>query len=373
MRAAVLRNTGDEKLEILDNVEANPPGPTDVTIKIEATGVCHSDLHAMNGDLPQGAPFVPGHEGAGIISAVGSAVTDLKVGDHVIVAWSPPCGKCNQCVERKSPHLCVMIQFAIAGLPRFSMKPVKVGADGAEGDEGDQQLYGMAGFGTFAEYLTVPQEGAIKIPDDVPFDIASLIGCGVSTGVGAAINTAKVTPGSSVVVFGCGGVGISAIQGARVAGAATIVAVDLIDAKLEMAKQFGATHACKPDDLAALQAQLTGDGFDYAFEAIGIPATMRAAYDAVRRGGTAVIIGAGKGTAEVSFNAFELFFMEKTLMGSYYGSVDVRTDFHRLLRLWKAGQLDLEGMISKRMKIDEINDAFTAMKNGEVIRTVITF
>ena len=179
MRAAVLRNTGDEKLEIVDNVEANPPGPTDVTIKIEATGVCHSDLHAMNGDLPQGAPFVPGHEGAGIISAVGSAVTDLRVGDHVIVAWSPPCGKCNQCVERKSPHLCVMIQFAIAGLPRFSMKPVKVGADGAEGDEGDQQLYGMAGFGTFAEYLTVPQEGAIKIPDDVPFDIASLIGCGL--------------------------------------------------------------------------------------------------------------------------------------------------------------------------------------------------
>jgi S-(hydroxymethyl)glutathione dehydrogenase/alcohol dehydrogenase len=359
MRAAVLRNTGDEKLEIVDNVEPIPPGPNDVTIKIEATGVCHSDLHAMNGDLPQGAPFVPGHEGAGVISAVGSAVTDLRVGDHVIVAWSPPCGKCNQCVERKAPHLCVMIQFSIAGLPRFS--------------QGDQQLFGMAGFGTFAEYLTVPQEGAIKIPDDIPFDIASLIGCGVSTGVGAAINTAKVRPGSSVVVFGCGGVGISAIQGARVAGAATIVAVDLVDAKLDTALKFGATHACKPDDLAALQAELTGDGFDYAFEAIGIPTTMRAAYDAVHRGGTAVIIGAGKMTAEVSFNAFELFFSEKTFMGSYYGSVDVRNDFHRLLRLWKAGQLDLEGMISKRMKIDEINDAFTAMKNGEVIRTVITF
>jgi len=359
MRAAVLRNTGDEKLEIVNDVEALPPGPTDVTIKIEATGVCHSDLHAMNGDLPQGAPFVPGHEGAGVITAVGDAVTGLEVGDHVIVAWSPPCGKCNNCVERKAPHLCIMIQFAIAGSPRFS--------------QGDQQLFGMAGFGTFAEYLTVPQEGAIKIPKDIPFDIASLIGCGVSTGVGAAINTAKVTPGSSVVVFGCGGVGISAIQGARVAGAAVIVAVDLVDAKLETAKQFGATHACKPDDLPALQAELTGDGFDYAFEAIGIPVTMRAAYDAVHRGGTACIIGAGSGAAQVSFNAFELFFSEKNLMGSYYGSVDVRSDFHRLLRLWKAGQLDLEGMISKRMKIDEINEAFTAMKNGEVIRTVITF
>jgi S-(hydroxymethyl)glutathione dehydrogenase/alcohol dehydrogenase len=359
MRAAVLRNTGDQKLEIVDDVELLPPGPTDVTVKIEATGVCHSDLHAMNGSLPQGAPFVPGHEGAGIITAVGSAVTGLGVGDHVVIAWSPPCGKCNSCVDRKAPHLCVMIQFAIAGSPRFQ--------------QGADMLFGMAGFGTFAEYLVVPQEGAIKIDDDIPFEIASLIGCGVSTGVGAAINTAKVKPGSTVVVFGCGGVGISAIQGARLAGAAVIVAVDLVDAKLETAKRFGATHAVNPDGLPALQAQLTGDGFDYAFEAIGLPVTMRAAYDAVHRGGTACIIGAGAMDAIVSFNGFELFFNEKTLVGSYYGSVDVRSDFHRLLRLWKAGQLDLEGMISKRMKIDEINDAFTAMRNGEVIRTVITF
>lgn len=359
MRAALLHETGDEKLEIVDDMEVLPPGPTDVTIKIEATGVCHSDLHAMNGSLPQGAPFVPGHEGAGIISEVGDAVTDLAVGDHVIVAWSPPCGKCNNCVERKQPHLCVMIQFAIAGTPKFK--------------RGDTDVYGMAGTGTFAEYLTVPQEAAIKIDDDVPFEIASLIGCGVSTGVGAAINTAKVKPGSTVVVFGCGGVGISAIQGAKVAGAAIIVAVDLVDAKLEMAKEFGATHACKPDALGPLQAELTGDGFDYAFEAIGLPQTMRAAFDAVRRGGTACVIGVGAMDKEVSFNGFELFFSEKNFMGSYYGSVDVRSDFHKLLRLWKAGQLDLEGMISKRMKIDEINDAFDAMKKGEVIRTVITF
>ena len=227
--------------------------------------------------------------------------------------------------------------------------------------------------GTFAEYLTLPQEAAIKIDDDIPFEIASLIGCGVSTGVGAAINTAKVKPGSSVVVFGCGGVGISAIQGAHVAGAAIIVAVDLVDQKLETAKTFGATHACKPDDLAALQAELTGDGFDYAFEAIGLPVTMRAAFDAVRRGGTACIIGVGAMDKEVSFNGFELFFSEKTFMGSYYGSVDVRSDFHKLLRLWKAGQLNLEGMITTTMKLDDINEAFDAMKRGEVIRQVITF
>ncbi|NLV56027.1 MAG: Zn-dependent alcohol dehydrogenase [Acidimicrobiales bacterium] len=359
MRAAVLNNLGDDKLEVVDDVEVAPPGPGEVTINVKATGVCHSDLHAIEGSLPQPAPFVPGHEGAGVISAVGEGVTGLAVGDHVIVAWSPPCGKCVSCVERKEPHLCVMIQFTIAAQSRFK--------------RGDTDVFGMAGTGTFAEYLTVPQEAAIKIDDDVPFEIASLIGCGVSTGVGAAINTAKVEPGSSVVVFGCGGVGISAIQGARVAGAATIVAVDLVDDKLEQAKHFGATHACKPDDLAALQAELTGDGFDYAFEAIGLPVTMRAAFDAVRRGGTAVIIGVGAADKEVSFNGFELFFSEKTFMGSYYGSVDVRSDFHKLLKLWKAGQLDLEGMISRRMGLDEINDAFDALKKGEVIRQVITF
>jgi S-(hydroxymethyl)glutathione dehydrogenase/alcohol dehydrogenase len=359
MRAAVLQTTGDEKLELVDDIESLPPGPTDVVIKIEATGVCHSDLHAMNGALPQGAPFVPGHEGAGVITEVGSDVTDLAVGDHVIVAWSPPCGKCNNCVERKQPHLCVMIQFAIAGLPRFK--------------RGDADVFGMAGTGTFAEHLTVPQEAAIKIDDDIPFEIASLIGCGVSTGVGAAINTAKVKPGSSVVVFGCGGVGISAIQGARIAGAAIIVAVDLLDEKLETAKKFGATHACKPDDLAALQAELTGDGFDYAFEAIGVPAVMRQAFDATRRGGTVCVIGVGPMDQHVELNAFEIFFSEKNFTGSYYGSVDVRSDFHRLLRLWKAGQLDLDGMITSRMKIDEINEAFDILKRGEAIRTVITF
>ena len=231
----------------------------------------------------------------------------------------------------------------------------------------------MAGTGTFAESLTVPQQAAIKIDDDVPFDIASLIGCGVTTGVGAVLNTAKVTPGSSVVVFGCGGVGISAIQGARIAGAGTIVAVDLVADKLERAKGFGATHAVQPDELEALSTELTGDGFDFAFEAIGLPATMRASYDAIRRGGTACIVGVGKLDEFVQFSAFELFFSEKNLVGSYYGSADVRTDFHKLLGYWKDGSLDLDGMISRRIELDEINDAFAAMQRGEVIRQVISF
>ncbi len=214
----------------------------------------------------------------------------------------------------------------------------------------------------------------IKIDDDVPFDVASLIGCGVMTGVGAAINTAKVTPGSSVVVFGCGGVGISVIQGARIAGASEIVAVDLNPDKHATAKSFGATHACTPDDLVELRTEITGgEGFDYAFEAIGLPVTMRAAYDATRRGGTTVIVGVGRAEQEVTFNAFELFFDEKRMTGSYYGSADVRTDFHRMIRLWRAGRLDLEAMITRRISIDEINDAMGALARGEVIRQVITF
>jgi S-(hydroxymethyl)glutathione dehydrogenase / alcohol dehydrogenase len=360
MRAALLRNIGDHDLEVRDDVELVDVGPGEVRVKIEATGVCHSDLSCMNGTIPQPPPAVLGHEGAGVVAEVGDGVASVAVGDHVIVAWSPPCGHCSFCVGRKQPNLCSNIQMIMGGTPHFRL--------------GGDPVFGMAGAGTFAEEVILPQEGVVKIDDDVPLEIASLIGCGVMTGVGAAINTAKVTPGSSVVVFGCGGVGISVIQGARVAGASEIVAVDLNPDKLEQAKAFGATHGCAPDEVDSLKASITGgDGFDFAFEAIGLPATMRASYDAVRRGGTACIVGVGKLDEFVQFSAFELFFSEKTLVGSYYGSADVRSDFHRLLNLWKNGRLDLDAMISRRIKLDEINDAFEAMRRGEVIRQVISF
>jgi S-(hydroxymethyl)glutathione dehydrogenase/alcohol dehydrogenase len=220
----------------------------------------------------------------------------------------------------------------------------------------------------------MPEQGVVKIDPETPHEVASLVGCGVMTGVGAALNTAKVTPGSSVVVFGCGGVGISAIQGAKVAGASEIVAVDLVDSKLEDAQRFGATHAVKPDGLGSAQQEITGgDGFDFAFEAIGLPLTMRSAYDATRRGGTTCIIGVGAPTEMVSFSAFELFFQEKTLMGSYYGSADVRSDFARMLNLWRNGRLDLEGMVTKKIAIDDVNEAVADLKAGTVIRSVITF
>ncbi|HEY8547462.1 MAG TPA: Zn-dependent alcohol dehydrogenase [Acidimicrobiales bacterium] len=360
MRAAVLRNVGDDELEIRDDVELVDISPGQVKVKIEATGVCHSDVSGMSGVIPQPVPFVPGHEGAGTVVAVGDGVTNVKEGDHVIVAWSPPCGQCSMCVKHHSPHLCVNIQFSAGAVPNFRI-------DGSP-------VFGFAGTGTFAEEILLPHQAAIKVADDVPFEIASLVGCGVMTGVGAALNTAKVAPGSSVVVFGCGGVGIAAIQGAKVAGAAEIVAVDLVDQKLEDAKRFGATHAVKPDDLNDAKNEITGgDGFDYAFEAIGNPTTMRAAFDAVRRGGTTCIVGVGRADAQVSFNAFELFFAEKTFVGSYYGSADVRSDFDRVLGLWKAGRLDLEGMITRKIAIDDVNDAVQTLKAGEAIRQVISF
>lgn len=357
MKAAVLTELNKD-LEIRDDVGLIDLGTDDVHVQLVSSGVCHSDVSAQNGTIPSGTPCVLGHEGAGIVKEVGSGVTDLKAGDHIIVSFTPACRKCKMCLRGES-NLCEAMG-AMASTPRFLI-------DG-------QPVAGFTGCGTFAEEMIIPEAAAVKVADDIPLDVVSLVGCGVTTGVGAAINTADIRPGTSVVVFGAGGVGISAIQGARIAGAAEIVAVDMIDAKLEMAKKFGATHAVKPEDLEGAKLEVTaGEGFDYALECIGRPETIRGSFDAVRRGGTAVIVGVGKMTEMVQFSAFELFFNEKNLKGSMYGSANVRTDFDRLLRLWKQGKLDLEGMISRRIKVDEVNEAFRAMQAGEVIRSVISF
>lgn len=358
MRGAVLRNVG-EALEIRDDLELDDPGPGEVRVRIAASGVCHSDLSLQDGTIPHPMPCVPGHEGAGEVVALGAGVTDLAEGDHVIISWVPPCGRCAACLGGQ-PNLCTAI-----GLGSMPSPHLKIGAD---------VVFAGIGTATFADETVVPATAAIKIPRDVPFDIASLIGCGVMTGVGAAINTAKVRPGSSVAVIGCGGVGVNVIQGARIAGAAEIVAVDVVDQKLEWAKQFGATHAVRPDALPTTSNELTGGaGFDYVFEVIGRPETIRSAWDVTRRGGTTVVVGAGRLDAQVSFSAFELFYSEKALLGCVYGSADVRTDFHRLLRLWRSGRLDLEGLISRRIDLADINEAFAAMQRGEVIRTVVQY
>lgn len=357
MRAAVLHSIDDEKIDIRDDVVAVGPGPGQVRIRVRAAGVCHSDLSARTGALPQPMPAILGHEAAGDVIAVGDGVTDLAVGDRVIANWLPPCGSCPSCL-RGEPYLCMTHVIAAYIEPRFLV--------------GDTPAFGFGGCGAFAEEMVVPQQGAVKIAADVPYEVAALVGCGVMTGAGAVINTARVEPGATVAVIGCGGVGIAAIQGARLSGAAVIVGVDTAESKHEAARRFGATHAVHPDQLPGLLAELTGgEGVDYAFEVVGIPQTIRAAWAAARRGGTVVIVGAGRADVQVEFTPFELLFDGKKMVGSLYGSADVRRDYARLLGLWRAGRLDLEGMITQRLKLEDLNHALAALGQGDVVRQII--
>ncbi|MFF1381005.1 Zn-dependent alcohol dehydrogenase [Streptomyces sp. NPDC058308] len=358
MRAAVLHETGQDKLEVLDDVETAGFGPGKVKIRVRATGLCHSDISAMNGVLPQPAPFIPGHEGAGEIIDVGDGVTGLAQGDRVLLCWLPACGTCPAC-KRGQTQLC-LAGFMNAGTPNFKRS----------GDHSD--VFGFAGTGTFAEEVVVDVGCAVPIPDDVPFDIAALIGCGVTTGLGAAVNTADVAVGSSVAVIGCGGVGICAIQGARLKGAAQIVAVDPVASRREAALKFGATEAVSPDGLADAKQRITaGEGFDYVFEVVGKSVTTRTAYEATRRGGTMCVVGAGAMDDHLQFNMFELFFDEKRILPSMYGGGDVLTSYERAIALWRAGRIDLAGLITHRVQLAEVNEALEQMRTGVALRTCI--
>jgi S-(hydroxymethyl)glutathione dehydrogenase/alcohol dehydrogenase len=357
MKAAILWELNKE-LDVRDDVELTDVGPGEVRVQLVSSGVCHSDLSAQNGTIPSGAPCVLGHEGAGVVREVGEGVSDVKAGDPIILSFVPACRKCKACLRGES-QLCETM-FSMAATPHFVV-------DG-------QTIPGFTGCGTFAEEMIVPENAVVAVDPEIPLDVVSLIGCGVTTGVGAAINTAGVRPGSSVAVIGCGGVGIAAIQGARIAGAAEIVAIDPVESKHELAKKFGATHAVKPEDIEGVKNEVTGgEGFDYTLECVGHPTTIRQCYDLARRGGTAVVVGVGRSEEQVQFSAFELFYGDKSLKGSMYGSANVRVEFHRLLRLWKNGKLDLEGMITRRIAIEDVNEAFRAMQAGEVIRSVIDF
>ncbi|KOG66976.1 molecular chaperone GroES [Streptomyces griseoflavus] len=359
MRAAIQHQTGQEKLEVLDGIEAVGFGPGKVRIRIRATGLCHSDLSAMSGVLPQPAPFVPGHEGAGEITEVGEGVQGLAAGDRVLMCWLPACGTCPSC-KRGQTQLC-LAGFMNAGTPNFR----RPGADPSD-------VFGFAGTGTFAEEVVVAANCAVPIPDDVPYEIAALIGCGVTTGLGAAMNTARVEPGASVAVIGCGGVGISAVQGARVCGAAQIVAVDPVAARREAALRFGATEAVAPEELADAKQRVTaGEGFDYVFEVVGKSATARTAYEATRRGGTLCVVGAGAMDDHFQVNMFELFFDEKRILPSLYGGGDVLRSYERAISLWRAGRIDLAGLITHRVRLTEINEALEQMRTGVALRTCI--
>ncbi|MFJ6214827.1 alcohol dehydrogenase catalytic domain-containing protein [Streptomyces sp. NPDC092296] len=357
MRAAVLHEIGHRTLDVRDDVETAPLGPDGVRVRLRAAGLCHSDLSAMSGVLPQPAPFVPGHEGAGEVLEVGADVTGVAPGDRVVLCWMPSCGDCPHC-RRGQGQLCTL------GLGRLRTPGFRFA--------GGTGLYGFYSVGAFAEETVVAADSVIKVPADVPFEVAALVGCGVTTGVGAVVNTARVEPGASVAVLGCGGVGVAAIQGARLCGAARIVAVDPVASRRERALAFGATEAVAPEELRDAGKRLTEGGFDQVFEVVGRSDTVRAAYDAARRGGAVVVVGAGSREDRVAFDLGELFFNEKRILPSLYGGGEVRRTVGLVLRLWRAGRLDLEGMVTHRVPLAAVNDALAQMRSGESLRTVVT-
>ena len=357
MRAAIFTGT-DQPLSVEDVTPA-PPGPRDVVVDIAASGVCHSDLSLVRGYLPLPPPIIGGHEGTGRVVEGGSEVTRVQVGDRVVASFVPACGTCWYCLHEES-NLC---DYEIPAL----LAPRAARSDGAT-------CMAFTGLGTFAEAMTVNESSVVKIESDVPDAQLALIGCGVTTGVGAALNTAKVEPGSSVAVIGCGGVGQAVVQGARIAGAARIIAIDPVALKRDAAAKVGATDMVDPGDGDPVLQVMTltgGRGADYAFEVIGLPETVMQAYAMARKGGTAVVVGMARADAQITLSPFDIFYAEKRILGSKYGSAQVRRDFQRFVDLIETGRLDTESMVSRTIGLDDVNDAFRAMDAGEVIRSVI--
>ena len=358
MRAAVFVETGGPL--VIEDLEPAPPGPRDVIVQLGASGVCHSDLSLKNGYVGIMPGTVLGHEGAGTIIEVGGEVSHLKKGDHIVASFIPACGVCYFCLRDQS-HLCDT-EFNVMMAMR-----------GKRPDQTDYMT--MTGLGTFAETMTCDQSSIVKVETDVPDEQLALIGCGVTTGVGAALNTAGVEPGSTVAIIGLGGVGQSVLQGCRIAGAGRIIAVDPVELKRKTAEQLGATDLVDTnagDPVEQIKALTSGRGVDYAFEVIGLPETTLQAYNMIRKGGTAVMVGMTRAEAEVTIPTFDLFFNEKTLKGCKYGSGQVRRDFQRFADLIETGRLDTAAMVSRTVGLDDVNEAFRAMEAGEVIRSVIT-
>jgi S-(hydroxymethyl)glutathione dehydrogenase/alcohol dehydrogenase len=361
VKAAVLYNFGEPlKVESLD---LRAPSADEVVVKLGASGVCHSDLSVQQAKLPFPPPVVLGHEGAGTVEEVGKDVRHLKPGDHVVLSWVENCGRCHFCVAGHA-HLCdAMMASMMSGGELVFQK------DGV-------QIARMAGVASFAERTVVRGNAAIKIPDDIPFDRACLVGCGVMTGVGAAVNTAKVQPGDTVAVFGCGGVGLNVIQGAVLCGASRVIAVDLSPAKLELAKTFGATDVVNgkdgnaPDQIRSLTGGL---GVDFAFEVIGVPAVITEAYFSLKRGGKVIVVGVPPMGEMVQIPGQMIALEEKSIVGSLYGSANMKRDMPRLIELYQRKKLKLDELVSKRIKLEDVNAAFADMEKGAVARSVIVF
>jgi S-(hydroxymethyl)glutathione dehydrogenase/alcohol dehydrogenase len=361
MKAAVLNEIpGDLAVE---DIDIDDPGQGEVLIRTAYAGLCHSDLHFMDGQWTRLAlPAVMGHESAGVVEAVGPGVDYVSPGDHVITCLSIFCGRCEHCLTGH-PNRC---QGQAA-----SSRP-----EGAEPRlrRGDREVAQFARLGGFAEQMLVHENAVVKIRDDMPLDKASLIGCGVTTGVGAVFKTARIEPGSTVCVVGAGGIGLSAVQGARIAGAGRVIAVDMGKAKLETAQVCGATDvidAAEVDDLVAAVKELTGGGVDYAFEAIGLKDTVEQVCRMTRVGGTSVIIGMMPQGQKFEVTGHELFMLEKTIKGSMMGSNAFRVDMTRYCDLYLDGRLLLDEMISQTIPLEEINDGYELMRNRAANRTVI--
>ncbi|MGD9752585.1 MAG: Zn-dependent alcohol dehydrogenase [Acidimicrobiia bacterium] len=360
MKAAVLREAPGA-LQIED-VSHDKPGPREVLVRTVAAGLCHSDLHFMEALYPHPLPAVLGHESAGVVEAVGDQVTYVQPGDHVITCLSVYCGNCENCL---SGHL------AICDDKNSTNRPASAAPRLHKGDEPLQQFLYMS---SFAERMLVHEHGVVKIRKDMPLDRAALIGCGVTTGIGAVLNTAKVEPGATVAVIGCGGIGLNAVQGAALAGASRIIAVDLNPMKLELAKTFGATDVVNGSDGDPVKQvrELTKGGVHYAFEAIGLKVAAEQAFGMLRRGGTACVIGMIPVGQKVEVPGYELL-SEKRLMGSNMGSNRFRIDMPRYIDFYLDGRLKLDELVSARIKLEDINEGFANMKAGSVARSVIVF
>jgi S-(hydroxymethyl)glutathione dehydrogenase / alcohol dehydrogenase len=355
VRAAVLRSCpGDLTVE---PIEVGAIGPREVLIRTAAAGLCHSDLHMLEGKYRHPVPVVMGHESAGVIEAVGDQVTYLKAGDHVITCLSMFCGHCEFCLTGKT-YLCRSPETKRADRLR-------------SGDENVQQ---MTGLGSFAEEMLVHENACVKIREDMPLDVACLIGCGVMTGIGAAWNTAQVRPGDTVAVIGCGGIGLNVIQGAYVAGAGRIIAVDRLESKLKMAEHFGATDTIDASDGTAVQQvmEMTAGGVQHAFEAIGLHETAEQAFSMLRGDGGAYVIGMIPLGDSVSVPGVS-FLSERRISGAMMGSNHFRVDMPRIIDLYLQGRLKLDELVSARISLDEVNAGFATLKTGELARNVIVF
>jgi S-(hydroxymethyl)glutathione dehydrogenase/alcohol dehydrogenase len=360
VKAAALRGAGAEF--VIEDLRLRDLGAHDVQVRVAASGVCRSDLSIQDGTIPHPLPAVLGHEGAGVVVATGDEVTTVGVGDHVVLAWVAPCRACFFCL-RGHPELCEH------GLDHAFASPYATASDGTP-------FLAAFGTATFGEQTIVPERACVKIDSDFPLELAALVGCGVVTGVGAVRNSAHVEPGASVAVIGCGGVGLAAIQGARLAGAASIIAIDRVAAKFDFAKRCGATDVVDSSVTnapAAVRDLTEGRGADYVFEVVGRSDTIEAAFEMTRSAGTCTIVGAGSFTDMARFGAMQLMVGAKTLRGCVYGSTDPIRDFPEIIKLQRLGRLDLEALVTRRIVLDDVNDAFRAMEAGEVARSVIVF